>query len=47
MPLAGFQPAIAASKRPQTHALDCAAKTCDILRYDDDDDDDDLGRDVK
>jgi hypothetical protein len=25
MPLAGFEPAIPASKRPQTHALDCAA----------------------
>jgi hypothetical protein len=25
MPLAGFEPAIPASKRPQTHALDCAS----------------------
>jgi len=24
-PLAGFEPAIPASQRPQTHALDCAA----------------------
>jgi len=25
MPLAGFEPAIAASERPQTHAFDCVA----------------------
>jgi hypothetical protein len=25
MPPAGFEPAIPASERPQTHALDCAA----------------------
>ena len=31
MPLARFEPAIPASERPQTHALDCAATGIGII----------------
>jgi hypothetical protein len=33
MPSAGFEPAIPATKRPQTYALDCAANGIEIYFY--------------
>jgi hypothetical protein len=32
MPPAGFKPAVPASERPQTHALDCAATEIGIFQ---------------